>query len=380
MHEGELAKTGGPIGYNYALKQKLDKMGVANIHFLPGGKPLQRGLGKKIKNTWYGSILKSIKDVYRWTIALHENVEPDVNLNEYDIVHFHSCRAMFRVRKALEKYNGKVLLTSHSPRVSYQELKSLLTPWEQKHMNWYYDQMVKFDRYAFNRADYIVFPCEEAEEPYMNTWKEFESIKKKKKDDFRYVLTGTYKCSAKLTREEICNKYNIPQDAFILCYVGRHTEVKGYDVLKTIGEEVLKQNSNIYMLVAGEEYPLKGLSHPRWVEAGWTNDPHSIIKAADAFILPNKETYFDLIMLEVLSMGKIVVASNTGGNKYFSGKIGNGLLTYTKEEEAVSIINKLSNMDIEQRTKLEMSNMSFFDEHLSLDVFANSYIDLYNSL
>ena len=45
--------------------------------------------------------------------------------------------------------------------------------------------------------------------------------------------------------------------------------------------------------------------------SSWTNDPHSLINASDMFILPNKETYFDLIMLEVLSMGKIVLATNT---------------------------------------------------------------------
>lgn len=380
LQEGQLAKTGGQIGYNYALKQQLDKMGITHIHFLPGGVPFQPGLGKKIKNTWYGGILKSVKDFFRWTYAMHKNELPPVDLNEYDIVHFHGCHMMYYCRKALENYRGKVLLTSHTPRVSYQEIKSMLTPWGQKHMSWYYNQMVKFDRYAFSRADYIVFPCPEAEEPYFNTWPEFASIKQNRSDRFRYVLTGTYECQAKLSRHEICAKFNIPDDAFIVCYVGRHNDVKGYDQLKLIGEKILQQNPNAFMLVAGEEWPLKGLEHPRWIEVGWTNDPHSIIAASDVFVLPNKETYFDLILLEVLSLGKIVVASNTGGNKYFKGKLDNGFCAYEGIDEAVDCLSKVCSLEAGIREDLGKKNMEFFREELSLQAFGKNYVDLYNQI
>lgn len=381
MQEGVLAKTGGPIGYNYALKSQLDKMGVQNIHYLPGGAPFKPGLGKKLKNSWYGNVLKSVKDFFRWTKAMYfASEKPTVDLNDYDIVHFHSCFSMYSVRKSLANYKGKVLLTSHSPRVSYQELMGMLTPWGQKHLAWYYKKMVRFDQYAFNRADYVVFPCEDAEEPYFNTWPEFEKIKNKKKDDFRYVLTGTYQCSPKLSKKEVCDKYGIPEDAFIVCYVGRHNDVKGYDQLKLIGEKLLEQNEKLYFLNAGEEYPLKGLDHPRWKEVGWTNDPHSIIAAADVFVLPNKETYFDLIMLEVLSLGKIVVASHTGGNKFFVDKAGKGILTYKDRDEAVASILDIARLSNQEKDALEQNNREFFNKNFSLEIFANNYVKLYESL
>ena len=40
MREGELAKTGGPSGYNYALKQQLDKMNVSFIEYIHKDKRL----------------------------------------------------------------------------------------------------------------------------------------------------------------------------------------------------------------------------------------------------------------------------------------------------------------------------------------------------
>lgn len=381
MREGALTKTGGPVGYNYALKTQLDKMNVNYIHFLPGGKPYRPGIGKKIKNTWYGNIMKSIKDFIRWTNALYSpSKKPIVDLNQYDIVHFHSCLSMYSVRSSLKNYKGKVILTSHTPRVSYQEIISMITPWGQKNLKWYYKKMEKFDHYAFNRADYILFPCPEAEEPYYHTWEEFSTIKAIHKNKFRYLLTGTYECKAKLSRNQICQKYGIPENAFIICYVGRHNEIKGYDQLKRIGNQILSQNKEIYFLIAGEEYPLKGLEHAHWIEIGWTNDPHSIIGASDIFILPNKETYFDLIMLEVLSLGKIVIASDTGGNKYFKNKLGDGVQTYNNEIEAINKINNIFHKGKDNLKNLEAKNKQFFKEHLSLDVFANNYINFYNSI
>lgn len=98
------------------------------------------------------------------------------------------------------------------------------------------------------------------------------------------------------------------------------------------------------------------MEHERWIEVGWTNDPHSIIAASDVFVLPNKETYFDLIMLEVLSLGKLIVASNTGGNKYFSNFNECGILLYNSKEEAVSLIKKIMDLTSEEREKLGEAN------------------------
>lgn len=380
MHEGALAKTGGPIGYNFALKSQLDKMGVDYIDYLPGGKPFKPGLGKKLKKTWYGNILKTIKDWFRFTYAMFKTAKPPIDIYQYDLIHFHSVGSMFQIRKYLKKYNGIVMLTSHSPRAAYLETMSIMTPWNQKHMRWHFNKLKKIDEYAFSRANYIMFPCEDAEEPYFNTWSDYKDIKTNKKDNYRYVPTGTYNCSAKKTREEVCREMGIPNDAFIICYVGRHNDVKGYDKLKEIGEKILAVEKNVYFIIAGEEYPLKGLENERWKEVGWTNDPHSYIAASDIFVLPNKETYFDLIMLEVLSLSKIVVASRTGGNKYFE-KIGmEGVKLYDNITEAVSLIRVIISLSDDKKRELEVSNKAFFSDCFSLEVFGNSYQKLVDSL
>ena len=380
LQEGMLAKTGGQLGYNYVLKTQLDQRTDHSIHFLPGGKPFVPGLGRKIKNTWYGKILKTVNDFKIYTKFLYKKRKPLVNLNDYDLIHFHTSYEMYALRDELKDYKGKVIITSHTPQVSYTEMEGMLTEWSQRHMKWYYDKLERMDTYAFKRADYIFFPCPEAEEPYYHTWDKYEQIKKEKSQCYRYIATGTYKCEAKVSRPEILRKYKIPEDAFVICYAGRHNEIKGYDLLKSIGEQILENNKNVYFLIAGEESPIKGLSHPHWIEIGWTKDPHSLISASDVFILPNRETYFDLIMLEVLSLGKIVVASNTGGNKHFVRDETDGIFIYNDLDNAVSTVNKLISMSVNERKEMEKHNLSLFNTKYSAEVFADNYIKLVNCL
>lgn len=142
---------------------------------------------------------------------------------------------------------------------------------------------------------------------------------------------------------------------------------------------MLKQE-DIYFMIAGKEEPLKGLEHPHWCEIGWTNDPHSLINASDVFVLPNEETYFDLIMLEVLSLGKIIIASRTGGNKFFEKIDAPGVMLYSDEKQAIELIEKVKHMNQDEREVLEKKNHELFKEKFSNPVFAQNYVNIINSL
>ena len=383
LYEDELAPKGGQLGYNYILKKQLDKLGADNIHYIK----LHRSFDKAAK-TWVESIkndriryiLTILKSVLKKSIQMYGcNNKAVVKLDEYDIIHFHSAIDMFMVRDSLKDYRGKVVFTSHSPSLLSYEMYQGLTAFERQHMNWLYKNLTKIDEYAFSRADYFIFPCPEAEEPYYHTWQKYEKLKQDKGEKFRYLLTGTNARTAKVNRNTILKKYHIPEDAFIISYAGRHNELKGYDRLKQIGEWVLKNNKDIYFLIAGKEDPIHGLNHPRWIEVGWTSDPHSLIAASDVFVLPNRETYFDLVLLEVLSLGKVIVASRTGGNRYFSGK-SKGIMLYDTIDEACDTLKLLSEMAPNDISELEHQNSTLYSENFTDEIFAKNYISIINSL
>lgn len=383
MAKEKIRPVGGPSGYLFNLMNNL-KNGKIEVSFLNG--PDHAGRYRRI----YDRLPVFFKNIYRTaarTKSFHRLFKKNGNLAKADLslyqyVHFHSCEDLFSARDSLKNYNGTIILTSHTPKPQHLEIvednysgfeKMLFGRLRLKKL----EQMVE---YSFNTADYIFFPCRDAEEPYHNNWMKYGAVRERNEAKFRYILSGTRQCAAKTAPLSVRAGYNIPADAFVVCYIGRHNSVKGYDTLKTIGETLLFEADDLYFLIAGAEEPLKGLKHTRWIEAGWTSDPHSLMNAADVFILCNKETYFDLVLLEALSLGKIIIASNTGGNRYFGKIRAEGILLFNETGEAAGLIRKVRALPADEREAMSGKNRDLYRSRFNDKLFADNYIDLIDSL
>lgn len=370
--KNKLKPKGGPSGYLFNLYQEVRCGNYNNIDI----QFLEDSSTYTDNETLKSITPNRIRDIRRFfsfmSLLNKKNTKP-YNINEFDLIHFHSTEDLYLSRNWIDDYNGKVVLTSHSPCAYHKELISRLNPIDAKLFSKSLQKLELIDEYAFQRADYIIFPCIEAEEPYFHTWDKYQKIRDSKK--YLYVPTGIVGCKAKKTRNEVRDQYGIPKDAFVVSYVGRHNEIKGYSDLKKIGGKIIGNNNNIWFLIAGKEEPLTGLSNKNWVEVGWTNDPHSIIAASDVFILPNHETYFDLILLEVMSLGKPVILSWTGGNRYFSRFNSEGLVFYSNIDECVENVNKLRNFGKQNLEKIGNDNRIIFEKYFTSKKFSINYIN-----
>lgn len=380
VSDKDLKPTGGAAGYNYNLNRGLQIIGAKNYEYLSGVDNTRNRI-KSLKESRFKRILFVFLRMCNYYQLLHKRHSyAKVNLNEYDVVHFHNVKDMYEARSSLVLFKGIVVLTSHSPKPFSMEIyEDIISDFERGFLGKMYKKLIIMEKYAFSRADILVFPCEEAEEPYYLKWKDYQKVHNNNKSKYRYILTGTTECKVKIDRVRYREKYEIPTNALVISYVGRHNVTKGYDQLIEIGKRALI-NDNTYIIVAGKQGPLNAPKLSKWIEIGWTNDPHSLINASDIFVLPNKETYFDLVMLEVLSLGKIVVASATGGNKFFEKINTGGIFLYSSIEEAISIIDELRLMDSAKREELETKNKLIFEKYFSEVVFAEKYIELINSL
>lgn len=380
-----LQPTGGPRGYLYNLERGLkivDTKGI-KITYLPEHKKekykfLFKKLPKLLKQGYLDWImLKRTQNLLKED-GLHKT---SMDLNQYDVIHFHSSLTLLSIRDSLKNYRGLVLLTNHSPKPQHREwIEDVISKKEYLRHNNIYDKLSEIEAKAYDIADYIVFPCKEAEEPCINNWKLYRDIKSRNSGKYQYILSGTEKPKRILSRDEICKKYNIPINSFIICYVGRHNVTKGYDVLLEIGRQILQRHNDVYFLIAGNEGPLYGLNNNRWIEAGWINDPGTYYSAADIFILPNKETYFDLVMLEALSSKTVILASRTGGNKYFEKYNAKGIKLFETIDEAVKIVEYLISLGHETLKKIAKDNESIYEKEYTVQKFAERYISFWENL
>ena len=375
----ELKPMGGPSGYLYNLNNELKKEGINSIDFINIPKSNKRIIFDKLPNKLKAFLKKTLNPRTREII---KNVFSDcektscVDLNKYDIIHFHSSLSMYLVKDSLDKFHGKVVFTTHCPKVPHKEIIEDMTT--KKFYNSHkkvLDKLEIIDEYAFNRADYIIFPTAESEECYYNTWEKYKEIKENNSHKYIYIPTGINPVTAKIDRKSIRDKYGIPKDAFLISYIGRHNEVKGYKFFKEIGKEFLKDQNN-YVIVAGEEAPLKGLEDERWIEVGWTNDPYSIINASDVFVLPNKETYFDLVLLETMSLGKQVALSNTGGNKYFK-KYNSKSLRFFEYGDINDALNAINGFKGKECGKL---SEDIFNKEFLISIFTVNYLKVMSEI
>lgn len=393
FHEKYMAPSGGPSGYLYNLKNYLEgsarvtngasastAAGAADseadpeIVFLNDKEFHSRFsfLAKKAVHRVFSSD-GSLSETGKRIESIFYNSEQDGRyaLDGFDAVHFHSTADMFSQKKTLEDYKGKVILTSHTPKAPHREwIEDMESPEVVMREKALFERTIEFDEYAFSRADHIIFPCKEAEEPYFHTWEEYPKYRDEKK--IMYLPTGCPTCVPKKTRTEIRSGLGISDERFVISFVGRHNQVKGYDRLIKVFEKL----ENVTVVCCGKEGLIPAPKSENWIEIGWTEDPFSYVHASDLFILPNRETYFDLALLETLSFGKVSLLSRTGGNKLFSGMEDFGIYSFETEEEAVDIIRNVMHEDPSERKKKEERQVHLHQEKYSMKKFCEGYREI----
>ena len=175
--------------------------------------------------------------------------------------------------------------------------------------------------------------------------------------------------------------FGIPKDAFVITYFGRHNKIKGYDILKQIGEQLLPKYPNLYFLCAGKG-EIEPLQHPRWIELGFISNTAELLQQSNLYILPNRETYFDLIVLEVLRSATPLILSLNGGNRYFtilSEEERRGLF-FAQSNEVIDFcaqVEYLVNLYTTNKKKsaaIGTANRNLWNARFQMKVFINNYL------
>lgn len=402
-----LQNMGGPMGYCFQIHEYLKTYPTEQITFLSDLLPEdQRTVWNKNTETVEPVLtgkyrilnavgllkpylfLADLKNSFKGFYAIRyrkggKSLPSYINLNDYDFIHFHWTKDLSTFKHEHPDYKGKLILTSHSPSPISEEVFAHLPAWK-KWLFW--DIEFRHECQTYDLADYILFPCEGAREPY-EKYPRMKAAMTRNNNKFVYVPSAILDLKV---NEETMQKYSdlgIPENSFVITYFGRHNHVKGYDILKEIGAKLLDRYQNLYFLVAGN-VEIEPLQHPRWKELGFIRNANELMLQSNLYVLPNRETYFDLVTLEVLRAGVPVVLSDTGGNRFFhkySDDETVGMKFFGIDDIAMAVrhietIIDTRSGDIAAYIKMKAANRRLYLENFTVDRFVGRYTDIINNL
>lgn len=290
-------------------------------------------------------------------------------LDGYDLVHVHDSIEVLYIRWFLG-YRGNIVLTPHRPEPLASEIVGRFdgraTEGKYRTCRAFYKWL---ETRSYYEADAFLFPSPGAERIYHR----FPGYSKYAKGKpIEYVMTGVKKKPVCQGATEYRNSLGLRDADFVIAYLGRHNHVKGYDLLADIAGEIDKTGAKV--VCAGA---IGGASVPAvdsWIELGYISDPQDLINAANVVVVPNRETYFDLIVIEVLAAGKLVITSDTGGNVDIASQTEGVLLFEAGDKMALNRrIVEVQKMSKDEVLRRELANVRFYESFCTPSQFARGY-------
>lgn len=361
-----LAKKGGPSGYLYNLKD-CNKLNIISRGIL-SSEELNK---KKIKKFLFiRTLLEKVRNIFRRNKKREKFFIKNKEILEKSLInHFHTTTTFNHAIKLLNLNNINILMT-HSPQPTYLELKDALfvSKLSNKEQEKRVNKQKEVDIFSLKNANYVIFPCKEAISPYETFFKEIDFDYSK----LRYVLTGVEPLLYNLNKNEFCKKNDIPLDKKIISYIGRKNKIKGFDKFLDLVKR-FEHREDILFICAG--VGMDTPSSKNLVDFGWTNDPGSIINASDFVLVPNRDTYFDINMIQILSIGTPVITTPTGGNRWFQDKENLNMFFFEDEKQLDILINEKITLTFDKKI-----NIDFYNNHFTIEDFSKNYVSLFDDL
>ena len=266
------------------------------------------------------------------------------------------------------------ILTTHNPIAPHLEEIEILkskkkwTPSELNHICTYLELR---DKIAFLLSDAIFCPYEHSLDSYHN-WSAWDDIIKHK--PIYYCLTGAPKRKQTKTKIETRQQLKIPVTDTVIIYIGRKEKVKGFHIFAEAAKHILSENRHIWFVAIGNGSIPSGISDEHFLEIGFTNEIGNFIATADACVIANRDSYFDLGMIEVLSLGCLLIASDVGGNKWLKGKsMGTTQFPPENSDSLVQKIYQVSRLSESKKSELSQDNIRLYNEYLTPFHFQQNY-------
>jgi len=179
--------------------------------------------------------------------------------------------------------------------------------------------------------------------------------------DMQRFDPGLYEQAA--TRQQ----FGIPQSKIVIGVLGRLDPQKGQEDFIRAIPILMKQQANLHFVIAGDETDglhgykkkLDDLSSELLVRnviqfLPFTNAVPEFMSAIDIFVLPSHAETFGFVLVEAMAMGKVIVATDSGGVPEIITDGSTGFLVPPRNEQALAdaILRLLKNRHLQSSFSL----------------------------
>jgi glycosyltransferase involved in cell wall biosynthesis len=304
-HYAPNSNVGGPMGfYNQNIANSNGKYYETLDYYIEFPKwfnILSRIFGQKImKQIIFWRILKRIRPPKNF--PMNEMITNTISkyyfseARKFSHIFVHDIYTYYSIKFLKPKFQ-KIIFQPHSPELFSEEVQYISDRKADKEF------VLKIERDLFNNVNNYVFPNIGAVEIYSSLIKKHHEI---------HFLNSA--CTSK----KVFSSQKMNKNKINLVFIGRRNKIKGFDIILETFRRVrqIRKDVELYLIGKGEIKVIEdGVN-----DIGHTQNPLSWISSCDIVINVNRQSYFDLVLMETLSVGTPIILFTNGGHKIFKEK------------------------------------------------------------
>jgi glycosyltransferase involved in cell wall biosynthesis len=375
---------GGPAGYCFNLLQALTlldskeslKVLYPNTNTRRTSKVSRKfDLLKSLPTCLSGFLvfvrtLMILRDAFRYFGFTEEQMD-EITIS--DVVVFHDYRlASTYLLNSNRPSNQKIIIMPHAPTDLSAEMIDNLRLYLGNSFIWniIYSYMAKIELKTLVSSNCLLIPCRDSLEGYFTSTPERVSLFHL---PFYELPSGVRPLKATRSSHEVRTSWGVDSKK-IVGFFGRRHPHKGYDIFCQAAEVAYRHKIDIVFVSAGSGPISPPLHLPNFLDLGHltTEELANAIAAVDLVIVPNRFCYFDLIILEAMSLGKPVLTTPVGGSRCLNSPGIFFVNNQNAESLMVAINELLLKRDLEEVGKL---NLEVFEKMYGLQPFARRHLE-----
>jgi glycosyltransferase involved in cell wall biosynthesis len=282
------------------------------------------------------------KSCWAWGVCSARCTFEQEKARNYPWIWFHDVKNLAACLDLVEPHQ-KVIVQPHSPELPSEEVAAQDYPADA--VAWFRAA----ERRAFARADVFVLPNEHTVPIYSSLMRQDQRVE--------YLMSG---CRQQVTR------FLPPLDpAYVYyLYLGRRIPIKGFDLVMEAFHRAHRINSSLRLLLVGPGEPVQA---PGVIDIGHSTEPASWLAACDYLVSANRQSYFDLSVMEALSLGTPLIIACTGGHRFFADANSSGVVPLPLAE-----VEPLTRSFLEHRLKRSSNPQALAANR---DLYRNQFTD-----